>query len=139
MSDPFNIVNIVLSMTILFFLRHFLSFQEIAQRTSITTFIPLLNIRQSYLFIMGFLFWALSLIITPINQFLSPQVFLLDILRISFLIASTMYIAHALMYFAILPIRKKRKPPDMVLIDRFRWGRNRSDDRIEPFSDSNGR
>ena len=121
MSDPFNIVNIVLSMTILFFLRHFLSFQEIAQRTSITTFIPLLNIRQSYLFIMGFLFWALSLIITPINQFLSPQVFLLDILRISFLIASTMYIAHALMYFSILPIRKKRKPPDMVLIDRFRW------------------
>lgn len=130
MSNLFNYVNLALGFAILLYLRHFLSYQQIASRSSIATFVPILTPKQSYLFVTGFTLWTIVLFLETLrgSDYLvlpgsvrSFATFFLHLTRPILLTASVMYIGQGLMFFAALPVKEGKEPPNL---NRINWMRH---------------
>ncbi|MDP8244258.1 MAG: SpoIIE family protein phosphatase [Candidatus Hinthialibacter antarcticus] len=130
MSNLFNYVNLALGFAILLYLRHFLSYQQIASRSSIATFVPILTPEQSYLFVTGFTLWTVVLFLETLRgsdylvlpgSIRSFTTFFLHLTRPILLTASVMYIGQGLMFFAALPVKEGKEPPNL---DRINWMRH---------------
>lgn len=129
LSNLFSYVNLALGCAILLYLRHFISYQQIAQRSAITTFVPILSREQSYLFVTGFTLWTVALLMETVrgSDFLvlpgairTDIAFFVHLSRPALLAASTMYIAHALMVFAAQPVLEGKRPPNLRWIKQLR-------------------
>lgn len=129
LSNLFSYVNLALGFSILLYLRHFISYQQIAQRSNIPTFVPILTPNQSYLFVTGFTMWTLALFMDTVrgSDYLvlpgairDEVAFFIHVTRPVLLTASTMFIGHALMVFAAQPVREGKKPPNLQRIGLLR-------------------
>ncbi len=129
-SNLFNYVNLALGFAILLYLRHFLSYQQIASQSSIATFVPILTPKQSYLFVTGFTLWTIVLFLETLrgSDYLvlpgsvrSYATFFLHLTRPVLLTASVMYIGQGLMFFAAIPVKEGKEPPNL---DRINWMRH---------------
>ena len=128
-SNLFNYVNLALGFAILLYLRHFISYQQIASRRSIETFIPILTPKQSYLFVTGFTLWTVSLFLETLrgsDYLVLPgsirvfATFFLHLTRPVLMTASVMYIGQGLMFFAALPVKEGKEPPNLDNINMMR-------------------
>lgn len=131
LQNLFSYVNLALGCAILLYLRHFISYQKIAQRSGISTFVPILTHQQSYLFVTGFTLWTITLLLDTIrgSDFLvlpgairNNAAFFIELIEPLLQTAATMYIGHALMVFAAHPVKEGKSPPNLNVINGLRQG-----------------
>ncbi|RJP22199.1 MAG: GAF domain-containing protein [Candidatus Omnitrophota bacterium] len=121
MLDLIRSVNLSVGIGIVTYLFVSLSYRGIAEKNNISPFIPILNLKQSRLLIIGFVLWTIALIL----EILSPSpagisALLINIARPAILTAATMYIAHSLIIFISLSTRKEKIADSLDRINLYR-------------------